>query len=208
MKNLVFATGNVNKGYEIEEKFNREQIPIEIVKMDFQEPEVNDIEIVSKSKVVQAYQMIGKPCFVIDSGFYIHNYPSNPEYPGAFVRRSGISKDIDGLLNTLKDVRDRSCHFLDCLTFYDGKNFYCFYGRDEGIITYEKKGTEHKTMRSALWYVFRPKNCVKTLAEMTDEENIKRKDGHISAKEQFIEWYKNNYINVENKSIQKIKTLF
>ncbi len=25
---------------------------------------------------------------------------------------------------------------------------------------------------------------------MTDEERINRKDGHISAKEQFIEWYK------------------
>ncbi len=43
------------------------------------------------------------------------------------------------------------------------------------------------------WYVFQPKDSVKTLAEMTDEERIHRKDGHSSAKEQFIEWYKKNY---------------
>ena len=199
MEILTFVTGNINKGFEIEERFNREQIPVEIIKMDFQEPEVNDIETVSKSKVMQAYQILGKPCFVIDSGFNIHNYPNNPGYPGAFVRRSGISEDIDGLLNTLKDVKDRSCQFLDCLTFYDGTEFYCFYGKDEGIITYEKRGKENKAMRSALWYVFQPKDSIKTLAEMTDEERIKRKDGHISAKEQFIEWYQKNY-----KSVKKL----
>ena len=116
----------MNKGYEIQEKFNAEQIPVEIINIDFQEPEVNNIEIVSKSKVIQAYQILQRPCFVIDSGFNIHHYPNNPEYPGAFVRRSGISENIDELLNTLKDVEDRSCQFLDCLTFYDGLEFYQF----------------------------------------------------------------------------------
>ncbi len=57
------------------------------------------------------------------------------------------------------------------------------------------KKEENKAMRSDLWYVFQPKNSVKTLAEMTDEERINRKDGHISAKEQFIEWYKKNYLD-------------
>ena len=52
-------------------------------------------------------------------------------------------------------------------------------------------------MRSALWYVFQPKDSVKTLAEMTDEERINRKDGRISAKEQFIEWYKKNYLGTK-----------
>lgn len=198
MEILTFVTGNINKGFEIEERFNREQIPIEIIKMDFQEPEVNDIEIVSKSKVMQAYQILGKPCFVIDSGFNIHNYPNSPGYPGAFVRRSGMVENVDGLLNTLKDVTDRSCQFLDCLTFYDGTEFYCFYGKDEGIITYEKRGKEHKTMRSALWYVFQPNDSIKTLAEMTEEERINRKDGHISAKGQFIEWYKQKYLGAKS----------
>lgn len=50
MEKLVFATGNINKGFEIEERFNREKIPIEIIKMDFQEPEVNDIELFQRVK--------------------------------------------------------------------------------------------------------------------------------------------------------------
>lgn len=201
MNKLVFVTANMKKGYEIEERFNREQIPIEIVTMDFNEPEINDIETISKSKAIQAYQVLKKPCFVIDSGFNIFNYPNNPGYPGAFVRRSGIAENIDGLLNTLKDVQDRSCQFLDCLTYYDGDQFYCFYGRDEGTIIYEKRGSENKAMRSPLWYVFMPNDSFKTLAEMTDEERISRKDGHISAKEQFITWYKN--YNKDEKQLVK-----
>lgn len=202
MEKLVFVTGNLNKGYEIEEKFKKEEIPIEIVYMEFQEPEVNDIEVISKSKAIQAYQVLQRPCFVIDSGFNIHDFPNNKDYPGAYVRRSGISENIDALLETLKDVEDRSCQFLDCLTFYDGKEFYCFYGRDEGVITREKRGKENKMMRSKLWYVFQPNDSSKTLAEMTDEERINRKDGHISAKEQFITWYKRNYKN-EKQLIKK-----
>lgn len=195
MEKLVFVTGNIKKGYEIEERFKQEHLPIEIIQMDFHEPEVNDIEVVSKSKVMEAYQILKTPCFVIDSGFNIMDYPNNPGYPGAFVRRSCISKDIDGLLETMKDVKNRRCQFLDCLTFYDGTNFYVFYGIDKGELTLEKRGISHKEMRSDLWYVFKPEGYTKTLAEMTTEERNNRKNGHVSAKGQFIEWYKENYRN-------------
>lgn len=195
MEKLVFVTGNIKKGYEIEERFKQEHLPIEIIQMDFHEPEVNDIEVVSKSKVMEAYQILKRPCFVIDSGFNIMDYPNNPGYPGAFVRRSGISKDIDGLLETMKGVKNRRCQFLDCLTFYDGINFYAFYGIDKGELTHEKRGISHKEMRSDLWYVFKPEGYTKTLAEMTTEERNNRKNGHVSAKGQFIEWYKENYLS-------------
>lgn len=195
MEKLVFVTGNDKKGNEMIEKFKREEVPLEVVKLDFSEPDVNDIEEVSRSKVMEAYEKLQRPCFVIDSGLNIYNYPNNPGYPGAYVRRSGLSENIDMLLDIMKDVKDRGCVFLDCLTFYDGEDFYVFFGRDEGEITYEKRGSANRIMRSPLWYVFKPKGYDKTLAEMTDEERLLRRGDHISAKEQFIEWYKNNYRN-------------
>lgn len=197
MKKLVFATGNKNKAFEIQERFSREGIDVEIVIMDFNEPLVNNIEIVSKEKVKEAYQKVNCPCFVIDSGFIINNYPNNPGYPGAMARRSGISENIDKLLETMKDVKDRTCTFKDCLTYFDGEEYKVFFGIDEGSLTHEKRGVENKAMRSPLWYVFKPKGCAKTLAEMSDEERILRKDGHISAKEQFIHWYKNESIKAK-----------
>ena len=202
MEKLVFVTGNINKGYEIEEKFNREGIPVEVVKMDFVEPEVNDIEEVSRSKALQAYEALGRPCFVIDSGFNIFNYPGNPGYPGAFVRRSGISSDIDGLLDVMKDVSDRECQFMDCLTFCDGDNLQVFYGMDKGELALEKRGVPNRAMRSDLWYVFIPTGSSKTLGEMSDFERLARRDGHVSAKEQFISWYREHYLDAK-KFIKK-----
>ena len=142
-----------------------------------------------------AYNILKSPVFVADSGFYINNYPSNPGYPGAFVKRSGISSNIEKLLSDMKNVEDRSCYFLDCLTFYDGVDFYQFFGSCYGTITKEIKGKKLKEAQSNLWQVFIPKNCNKTLSEMTKEERLNRNDDRTSSKEEFINWYKNKYRN-------------
>lgn len=198
METLTFVTGNIHKGYELQKRFASEQIPLEIIQMDFAEPEVNDIKVVSQSKAIQAYEVLQRPCFVIDSGFNILGFPGNPGYPGAMVRRSGLSEDIDRLLDIMKGVQDRSCEFLDCLTYYDGTNFSFFYGIDKGTLAYEKLGTPNMVMRSKLWYVFKPNGYDKTLAQMTDEERKNRQDGHVSAKDQFISWYKTNYLDAQH----------
>lgn len=202
MEKPVFVTGNINKEYEMKERFEKAKMPLEVISFSFREPEINDIEVVSIDKAKQAYAFLQRPCFVIDSGFNIHHYPGNPEYPGAFVRRSGISENIDELLETLKDVKDRGAQFLDCLTYYDGEEFHCFYGKDEGNISYSKRGKPHPAMRSPLWYVFEPLGYHKTLAEMTEEERHNRKKEHISAKDQFIEWYQEKL--VQKRLIKKI----
>ena len=150
---------------------------------------------------MDAYNILQTPCFVADTGFYIDNYPNNPGYPGAFVKRSGISSDIEGLLETMKDETNRSCKFVDCLTFYDGNEFYTFYGVSNGTLAYGKRGDSIKRAKSNLWYVFVPDNCDKTLAEMSDEERKNRNDGHTSATELFAEWYKNIYLKQNVKKL-------
>ena len=41
------------------------------------------------------------------------------------------------------------------------------------------------------------RNCIKTLAEMTDEERNNRPDNRTSATDEFIKWYKLNYKNTK-----------
>ena len=203
MNELVYVTGNKGKYLSIKDLFEKEGINVDFCFYDFEEPEVNDIEVISKDKVIKAYELVHKPCFVADSGFYIDNYPNNPGYPGAFVKRSGIANDVDKLLEIMKDVQDRRCKFLDCLTFYDGENFYRFYGYSEGIISYDKRGDHMRKAKSDLWYVFVPNNSTKTLAEMDDYERQHRNDNHVSASEEFITWYKNKYLNKGTKLVLK-----
>lgn len=203
LEDLTYITGNYGKYVSVKEKFEKSGITIDYFKCDLDEPDINDIKYISKEKARQAFELLNSPVFVADTGFYIKNYPDNPNYPGAFVKRSGISTNIESLLETMKDVKDRSCYFLDCLTFYDGNEYYQFIGISEGHLSNEIKGHENIKAKSNLWYVFIPNNCTKTLAEMTDEERNNRPDNRTSATDEFINWYILKYKN--SKKLRKKK---
>lgn len=194
MENLTYITGNYGKYVSVKEKFENAGITINYFKCDLEEPDINDIEFISKEKARQAFEILGTPVFVADSGFYIEDYPDSPGYPGAFVKRSGISSNIVELLVTMKLTQNRNCYFLDCLTFFDGKDYFQFFGVSKGTLSREIRGEQNKKFKSNLWYVFIPLNCNKTLAEMSDEERNSRPDNRTSATDQFIEWYKLNII--------------
>lgn len=194
MANIVYVTSNHGKYESVKEKFERLDIPIDFFITDLDEPDINDIEFISRTKASEAYELVKRPCFVADSGFYISGYPGNTGYPGAFVKRSRVSSDIDGLLEVLKDVDNREAYFLDCVTFYDGNEFYTFFGKSVGTITREKRGTYMEKAKSNLWYIFIPEGSNKTLAEMTDEERINKPYKEISANMQFATWYKDVYL--------------
>jgi len=163
VENLTYVTGNYGKYISVKEQFEKENICINYFKCDLEEPDVNDIKYISKEKARQAYEILNSPVFVADTGFYIEEYPNNPGYPGAFVKRSNVSSDIDGLLETMKNISNRNCYFLDCLTFYDGREYYQFFGVCKGSLSYLKKGENLKKAKSNLWYVFIPNNCFKKL---------------------------------------------
>ena len=202
MENLTYITGNYGKYVSVKEKFENAGITIDYFKCDLDEPNVNDIEFISKEKARQAFEILKTPVFVADSGFYIEDYPGNPGYPGAFVKRSGISSNITELLETMKEVQNRNCYFLDCLTFFDGEDYYQFFGVSKGTLSYDIRGDQKKRAKSNLWLVFIPLNCNKTLAEMTDEERNNRPDNRTSATDEFINWYKCNYKN-DKKLVKK-----
>ena len=203
MENLTYVTGNYGKYIRIKERFEKENIFINYYKCDLNEPNVNDIEFISKEKAKEAFEILNSRVFVADSGFYIDNYPGNSGYPGAFVKRSGIANDIDNLLEVMKDVDDRKCRFVDCLTFYDGFDFYRFYGISEGTLARSKRGNNMYKAKSNLWYIFIPQNMDKTLAEMSDAEINNMSDNNVSASELFIKWYKSEYL--ENKRVLELK---
>lgn len=203
MENLTYVTGNYGKYISVKEKFANSKIIIKYFKCDLEEPNINDIEFISKEKAKKSFEMLKTPVFVIDSGFYIENYPNKPGYPGAFVKRSGVSSDIDSLLKVMENIENRNCYFLDCLTFYDGTSFYQFFGMSKGVLAKEKRGINIIKAKSNLWYIFIPDHCTKTLAEMSDYERNNRPMEDTSATEKFINWYKLNYLN--NKKLVKKK---
>ncbi len=205
MQNITYVTGNYGKYISVKEKFERFGIEIKYANIDIDEPDINNIEIISKEKARLAYEEIQSPVFVVDCGFYIRSYPNNPYYPGAFVKRSKVASNIDKVLFDMSNVKDRYCYFLDCLTYYDGEEYIHFYGKSEGSLSYEQKGNQSKNAKSNLWYIFIPKNCNKTLAEMNDEERINRNDDRTDATIDFINWIKEKKINTSVKKHALLK---
>lgn len=188
---LTYVTGNYGKYISVKNKFDKYGLEIKYAEVDLEEPYTEDIEFISREKARLAYENVGAPVFVVDCGFYIEGYPNKPGYPGALVKRSGISSNIDALLETMKDVEERSCYFIDCLTYYDGDEYYTFYGKSNGTITKEKRGVITKRAKSNLWLVYIPEGSSKTLAEMSEDE-INNRVSKDSVTEKFIKWYKEN----------------
>lgn len=196
MKEIVFVTGNTGKRKSAEKHLKNTVVTC--LDFNFIEPDINDIEYIAKEKVLDAYKNVNKPCIALDAGFYIPNYPNNPNFPGAFPKREILDTiGVVGLLENMKDVTDRNCYFKECLAYYDGENIKYFYGISKGRLSTEIKGNDSAKKWSELWYVFIPDNNNKTLAEMTDEERQNRNDLSTSAIEEFGKWY--NEIKVLKK---------
>ena len=190
MKEIIFVTGNKGKQASAQKYFSENDVKVECYNYEYDEPNINDIELIAISKVKQAYNKVNKPCIALDCGFYIPEYPNNPNFPGAFPKRELLDKiGINGLLQNMKNVDNRYCYFKEVLAYFDGSEIKLFYGISEGTLSNEIRGLDRDKKWSDLWYLFIPKNCDKTLAQMTELERETRNDEHTSGLQVFSEWY-------------------
>lgn len=200
--NIIFVTGNEGKYERAKDCFEKIGVKVEQIDLDIEELSISDVKEVSLDKAKKAYAVLKQPCFVEDSGFYIEGYPNKINFPGTLVKRLGISNNIEELLEVMKGVENRNCHWLSCITYYDGITFKQFNAKSEGILAKNIRGTLTKEAKSRLWQLFIPIGSNKTLAEMQKEERNKKLKN--STTKEFVEWYKNNKLcQVYNK--QKIK---
>ena len=87
MKEICFVTSNIGKVETARQNLKNFDIDVLNVNLDIDELKINDIELICKDKVMQAYQKVQRPVITLDAGFYIPNFPNNPNFPGAFPRR-------------------------------------------------------------------------------------------------------------------------
>ncbi len=196
MKEIVFVTHN--KGKIASAKRNLKDINFSIFEYELDEPRSDDIEYISKAKVMEAYKLVKKPCISLDCGFWIDELQG---FPKAFVNFALETIGIKGILKLMEGKENRDCRFTECLSYFDGKELHQFMGKHEGTLSKEIIGIDTEKRWSDLWYIFIPKGYKKTLAQMTDEErelrNIEKENNEelkkysISAMDEFVKWYKN-----------------
>ena len=185
MEKIVFVTHNKGKIISAQRKLTN--VDLEIFEYDLEEPRSDDIVYISKYKVLEAYNLVHKPCISLDCGFWIEALNG---FPRAFVNFALETIGVKGILKLLEAKENRACKFTECLSYYDGKSLHQFMGYHQGFLAKEIKGEDSNKKWSDLWYIFIPKGYAKTLAEMSDiERENRQKIASVDAFLEFANWY-------------------
>ena len=186
MEEIVFVTHN--KGKIASAKRELKNVDFKIFEYDLDEPRSDDITYISKQKVLEAYELVKKPCISLDSGFWIDALNG---FPRAFVNFSLDTIGLDGILKLMEGKENRNCKFTECLSYYDGKELKQFMGKHSGTLATKRLGNDTDKKWSDLWYIYKPQGYDKTLAEMTDEERKNRnRFDDVDSWTEFANWYK------------------
>ena len=174
MKNIIFATNNLNKVLEVKsiigDKFSIRSLAEAGIDIDIPEPfETIEENAIEKARVI--YQLTKENCFSEDTGLEVEALNGEPGVRSARYAGNGNDpeKNIDKLLNNLKGQENRGAQFktVICLIINGKQNI--FDGICKGTIIAQLRG------QSGFGYdpVFVPDGSDKTFGEMgMEEKNI------------------------------------
>ncbi len=175
MKELVFATNNQNKVFEIKTLFKT--LPFNIVSLkdincedEIPEP-FETLEENAMAKAEYVYNKFNLNCFADDTGLEIKALDGRPGvYSARYAGQAANSeKNMAKVLKELNGQKIRTAQFKTVIALILNGNKYYFKGLVKGAITKEKKGLK------GFGYdpIFLPNGKTMTFAEMPVEEKNK-----------------------------------
>jgi XTP/dITP diphosphohydrolase len=194
---LHFASGNENKFLEIEKLFEKEKetkneknVRVIFSKILIKEIQSDSIIEVAEDKVRKAFKVIKKPLIVEDDGLFIEDLNGFPGIYSSFVFNTIGNK---GILDLLRDNKNRRANFLSIFSFFDGTTIETFSGKTSGHIT-----TKISPSGWGFDPIFQPINEYQTYGQIN---MIKKNEiSHRSkAFRKFLKWYKINYQNTDHE---------
>jgi XTP/dITP diphosphohydrolase len=194
---LHFASGNENKYLEIESLFEKEKetkneknVRLIFSKILIKEIQSDSIIEVAEDKVRKAFKVIKKPLIVEDDGLFIEDLNGFPGIYSSFVFNTIGNK---GILDLLRDNKNRRANFLSIFSFFDGTTIETFSGKTSGYIT-----TKISPSGWGFDPIFQPINEYQTYGQIN---MIKKNEiSHRSkAFRKFLKWYKINYHSTDDE---------
>jgi XTP/dITP diphosphohydrolase len=157
---LLLATSNENKAREVEFVLGRS---VQSVKVDLPEIQAIDVKDIIENKARAAYQLVGEPVLVEDTGLTFRAWNG---LPGALIRWFITTVDNAGLCKMLENYENREATAETCIGYFDGEKLFTFSGTIDGQIVMTPRGNGGFGWDA----VFQPNGWAKTFAEMTAEE--------------------------------------
>ena len=184
---LIYLTTNKFKFREAEMVLHDQYgIELEVVNPNF---EILEIQAKTCAEVAgfsarYAADKLGKPCLKSDTGLYLEMLGGLPgPYNAYFDKQIGYEK----FLKMIKNEKNRKARLEHCFAYCEpGKEPVIFSGGTNGIIAKEAAGYDGR------WhdFFFVPEGENKTLAEIGDEDPVKKNSFFGSAIHDFAKWYK------------------
>lgn len=136
--NLKVVTGNPNKAEEVAAYFG-DLVTVEHVKLDLPEYRGDDVAEIARGKAKAAYEAVGGPLIVDDTGFCIRALNG---FPGAYAAFVLDTIGMEGILRLMEGKGDRSAYFETAIAYADDEGIFVFKGRMEGEIAVSPRGEE------------------------------------------------------------------
>lgn len=160
MEQMMLITGNEGKAKEFSRLLG---INVSYQKISLPEIQHTDVSVVAKAKAEAAYEQLGGPVFVDDTGLYIHAWNN---LPGALIAWFLDNVGNEGIISMLASWDDRSAKVVTALGYCDESGSRVFVGEVSGTIAEIPRGENGFGYDS----IFIPEGQIKTFAEMNDAE--------------------------------------
>ncbi|MDE1857367.1 MAG: RdgB/HAM1 family non-canonical purine NTP pyrophosphatase [Candidatus Micrarchaeota archaeon] len=155
---VYLITSNPNKAREIGQILGTE---LKTRAFELHEIQSLDVRVVAEDKARKAFDELGKPVIVEDTGLYIEAWRG---FPGALVAWMVKSIDQARICSMVGD--NRAAYAETCIAYYDGKRMHSFTGRAYGTIAQEPRGETGFGWDA----IFVPEGHQRTFAELGPEE--------------------------------------
>lgn len=159
---ILLATGNEHKIREFQQLLDR---PVQPIKVELAEIQAVEVKAVIEAKVREAYQLVGKPVFVEDTGLAFAAWNG---LPGALIRWFLDRVGNEGLCQMLQSYEQTAATAETCIGYFDGNECHIF----RGVVTGQIVRTPRGSGGFGWDPIFVPDGWEKTFAEMPEEKNL------------------------------------
>ncbi|MDD4381822.1 MAG: non-canonical purine NTP pyrophosphatase [Candidatus Dojkabacteria bacterium] len=135
---ILYITSNQNKIVTANRLLKPFGISVEGLKVDgIIEPQMEDIEEISKFKAQQAFDKIQRPLIVSDCSWMIAALNGFPGPYMAFVNKWFTFQDF---LNLMRDKKNKEIVLRECVTYIDEKQLKTFIHDTKGLLLERESG--------------------------------------------------------------------
>jgi XTP/dITP diphosphohydrolase len=176
------VTSNAHKAAEVAAFFCG-TLEVDHVALDIPEHRSDDVREIARSKAEYAYEKLGTPIIVDDTGFSIDALKG---FPGPYAAYVLAAIGNEGILKLLDGVENREAHFTTAIAFADERGSRVFPGTIHGKITKSPRGSKGFGYDPIFEWEGR------TLAELSLEEKS-RVSHRARALTFFRDWFSKEY---------------